>query len=144
MDLEDSCNCFSKLRIPSLKDTLSITDRNKLPVTGFAYGPFTSENAQAAIRLENLECFGYAPFISTDDCNAVTILNDGRLEFFMEYVNSKDCYAEIKFQGKVNLKLTVENFQVSGSIHFIMLTYLKYLISKSLSFSLKLLSTGTF
>ena len=83
-------------------------------MTGFAYGPFTSENAQAAVQFKNLECFDGQTTISRDDCDAVTILNDQRLQFYMEYVNGKDCYAEINFSRKVNLKLTVANFQVSN------------------------------
>ena len=115
--MADSCNCFSKYRLPSLhlQDTLIITDLYKLPVTGFAYGPFTTEDAQASVTFKNLECFGVRPVpsISRDDCDAVTILSERRFQFYMEYVNNKDCYAEIKFPSKVNLKMTVANFMVS-------------------------------
>ena len=117
MNMEDSCNCYSKLRLPSLQDTLSITDRNKLPVTGFAYGPFSSDNAQAAIRFKNLECFGYPPIfssISRDDCSAVKYLNNSRLQLDLEFVtNGNDCYVEINFNFKTHLKLHVSTATVS-------------------------------
>ena len=122
MNVADSCNCYSKLRLP-LQDTIRITDRTKLPVTGFAYGPFTSDNAQAAIRFKNLECFGYPPDISRlsrDDCDAVKILSN-RIQLNMEFVRGKTCYAEITFSLKTHLKLHVSTASVSvqvSSIHF--------------------------
>ena len=79
MNMEDSCNCYSKLRFP-LQDTIRITDMNKLPVTGFAYGPFTSDNAQAAIRVKELECFGDPPKITRDDCGAVNLKSTNRFQ----------------------------------------------------------------
>ena len=116
MNMADSCNCYSKLRLP-LQDTIRITDRTKLPVTGFAYGPFTSDNAQAAIRVKELECFGIPPKITRDDCGAVNLKSTNRLQLNMEFVNKKkggkDCYAEITFMAKINLKLTVSTMSVS-------------------------------
>ena len=53
------------------------------------------------------------PTISRDDCNSVQILNDRRFQFRMEYLDDKDCYAEITFPMVVNLSLTVSNFLVS-------------------------------
>jgi len=122
LDATVPCNCYSKLRLP-LKDTIRITDRRKLPMTGFAYGPFTSADAQAAVTFKNLECFGGLPmpYIARDNCGVVSFLNGRWLQFYMgyyigdsAYVSSKkaiDCYAEIKFPWKVNLRLTVANFQ---------------------------------
>ena len=119
MDVAASCNCYSKLRFP-LQDTIRITDMNKLPVTGFAYGPFTSDNAQAAIRVKELECFGcysIPPKITRDDCGAVNLKSTNRLQLDMEFVTKtkggKDCYAEITFMAKINLKLTVSSLSVS-------------------------------
>ena len=116
MNVADSCNCYSKLRLP-LQDTIRITDRTKLPVTGFAYGPFTSDNAQAAIRVKELECFGTPPKITRDDCGAVNLKSTNRLQLDMEFVTKtkggKDCYAEITFMAKINLKLTVSTMSVS-------------------------------
>ena len=115
MNVADSCNCYSKLRLP-LQDTIRITDRTKLPVTGFAYGPFTSDNAQAAIRVKELECFE-KPKITRDDCGAVNLKSTNRLQLNMEFVTKtkggKDCYAEITFMAKINLKLTVSSLSVS-------------------------------
>ena len=49
---------------------------SKLPVTGFAYGPFTHPNAQAAVRLNSLECSGPPPppppTINDDVCDEVS------------------------------------------------------------------------
>ena len=116
MNVADSCNCYSKLRLP-LQDTIRITDRTKLPVTGFAYGPFTSDNAQAVIRVKELECFGDPPKITRDDCGAVNLKSTNRLQLDMEFVTKtkggKDCYAEITFMAKINLKLTVSTMSVS-------------------------------
>ena len=106
MDVSVSCNCYSKLR-QSLQDTIRITDMKKLPVTGFAYGPFTDQNAQASVRLKSLECFSPFSTVTRDDCNAITILSFGRVEANMEYVFARDCYAEIIFSEEVNLKLTI-------------------------------------
>ena len=122
MDATVPCNCYSKLRT-TLQDTIRITDRSKLPVTGFAYGPFTSENAQAAVSIKSLECYSNVGLQSvtvlSDDCDAVTILSDDRLQFYMEYGNNTDCKAEIAFrkiEGLLDrkLKLTVSNFEVSN------------------------------
>ena len=81
-------------------------------MTGFTYGPFTTRNAQASVEIKSLEC-EHRPTITRNDCNAIKFLNRRRLQFDMEYVNNKDCYAEIMFPWKVDLKLTVSNFRVS-------------------------------
>ena len=122
MDLTVSCNCYSKLRFP-LQDTLRITDKNKLPVTGFAYGPFTHQNAQAAIRFNSLECSGPVPpsvisWITENECDphgVVTMLSSTRLQYYIDYAsNRKSCYVEFTFASKVVLNLTVSKLEVSG------------------------------
>ena len=114
MDVSVSCNCYSKLR-QSLQDTIRITDMKKLPVTGFAYGPFTDQNAQASVRLKSLDCSGgpyWPPTVVRDDCNAITILTRGRVEANMEYAYTSNCYAEILFSEEVNLNLTISTSSV--------------------------------
>ena len=81
-------------------------------MTGFTYGPFTTQNSQASVEIKSLEC-EHRPVIIRNDCNAIKFLNSRRLQFDMEYVNSKDCYVEILVPGKEGLKLTVSNFKVS-------------------------------
>ena len=124
MDLTVSCNCFSKLRF-QMQDTLRITDKYKLPVTGFAYGPFTRPKSQATISLNSLECSGPsddnipAPIISkSSGCGqyvTVTMLSSTSLQYYIDYNNHRpNCYVEIAFARNVALKLTVSNLQVSG------------------------------
>ena len=83
-------------------------------MTGFTYGPFTSQNAQASVQIKSLEC-QHRPNITGDECNVAKFLSTTRIQFDMEYVNDKDCYVEITFPSVVDLKLTVSNFQVSLS-----------------------------
>ena len=128
MDLTVSCNCYSKLRFP-LQDTLRITDKDKLPVTGFGYGPFTHPNAQATINFNSLECFGpsgppaddsIAVNITSmkngcDPHGTLTMLSSTSLQYYIDYDSHRpNCYVEIAFTRNVALKLTVTNLQVSG------------------------------
>ena len=85
-----------------------------LPLTGFTYGPFTSQNAQASVEIKSLEC-QHRPNITGDECNVAKVLSATRIQFDMEYVDGIDCYVEITFPSVVDLKLTVSNFQVSLS-----------------------------
>ena len=122
IDATAPCNCYSKLRLP-LQDKLRITDKNKLPVTGFDYGPFTSQSAQAAIRFKSLECFNppNIPTVTKYNCEQVgdavvfTILSSRRVQFSIKYDKSlEDCYVEITFDLKVeDLKLTISELEVS-------------------------------
>ena len=122
IDATAPCNCYSKLRLP-LQDTLRITDKNKLPVTGFDYGPFTSQSAQAAIRFKSLECFNppNIPTVTKYNCEQLgdavvfTILSSKRVQFSIKYDKSLgDCYVEITFDFKVeDLKLTISELEVS-------------------------------
>ena len=109
-DTTTSCNCNSKSP-ERLQDTIVITDNNALPVTGFAYGPFTNENSQAAVEIKSLEC--HHPIgITRNDCNAIKFLTSRRLQFDMEYVDNKDCFVQVSLPRKADIKLTVSNFKV--------------------------------
>ena len=108
-DSTTSCNCNSKSP-ERLQDTIVITDKRLLPVTGFTYGPFTNQNAQAAVEIKSLECEHYG--ITRNDCNSIKFLTSSRLQFDMEYVDNKDCYVEVYLKTQANLKLTVSNFKV--------------------------------
>ena len=108
-----SINCNSKLS-ELLQETVVVKDKDLLPLTGFTYGPFTSQNAQASVEIKSLEC-QHRPNITGDECNVAKFLSTTRIQFDMEYVNDKDCYVEITFPSVVDLKLTVSNFQVSLS-----------------------------
>ena len=63
------------------------------------------------------------PIVERDDCKAVKFLSLNRLKFDMVYENNKDCYAEIRFEREIDLKLSVLNFFVSKKF--------KYLFPKS-------------
>ena len=110
------CYCNTKSAELS-KDRIVITDKNLLPVTGFTYGPFTSQNATASVEVKKLECYTSAA-ITRNDCQSIQFVNTTRLQFYMEYVNNKDCYAEVEFPAEVDLKLTVSNFKVSTIFSF--------------------------
>ena len=86
-------------------------------MTGFTYGPFTSQNATASVEVKELECYA-RPVITRNDCQSIQFVNTTRLQFDMEYVNYKDCYAEVEFPAEVDLKLTVSNFKVSTNFSF--------------------------
>ena len=82
-------------------------------MTGFTYGPFTTRNAQASVEIKSLECEHRPIIITRNDCDAIKFLNSRRLRFYMNYVDNIDCFVEIWFPGKVNLKLSISNFKVS-------------------------------
>ena len=100
-----------------------------LPLTGFTYGPFTSQNAQASVQIKSLECQHRPnmPNITGDECNVAKFLSTTRIQFDMEYVDGIDCYVEITFPSVVDLKLTVSNFKVSLSKQSIFLKNCLYL-----------------
>ena len=77
------------------------------------------------------------PIVERDDCKAVKFLSLNRLKFDMVYENNKDCYAEIRFEREIDLKLSILNFFVSKIF--------KYLFPKSIIFfSIFNFSLGTF
>ena len=57
IDSTVSCNCNSKMP-ELLSDIVEIDDKSKLPVTGFHYGPFTYNRANAAVAIHSLICSG--------------------------------------------------------------------------------------
>ena len=128
MDLTVSCNCYSKLRFP-LQDTLRITDKYKLPVTGFGYGPFTHPKSQATISFNSLKCSGsgspsddsIAVSITSmkngcDPHGTVTMLSSTILQYHIDYDSNRNkCYFEITFSRNVALHLMVSNLQVSDT-----------------------------
>ena len=115
MDVTATCNCYSKLRLP-LQDTIRVTAKKQLPLTGFAYGPFTHQNAEAAVQLKSLECFGPPNLgsITRDDCGTIKTLRNNQFQFELEYVSTRgECYVEISFETYVQLKVTVSTTEVS-------------------------------
>ena len=80
-------------------------------MTGFTYGPFKTQNAQASVEIKSLEC-EHRPTITRNDCNAIKFLTSRRLQFDMEYVDNKDCFVQVSLPRKTNIKLTVSNFKV--------------------------------
>ena len=115
MDVTATCNCYNKLRLP-LQDTIRVTAKKQLPLTGFAYGPFTHQDAEAAVQLKSLECFGppNVGSITRDDCGAIKTLGKNQFQFELEYVATRgECYVEISFETYVQLKVTVSTTEVS-------------------------------
>ena len=118
-DTTTSCNCNSSSP-ELLQDRIVITDKRLLPVTGFTYGPFKTQHAQASVEIKSLEC-KQEPTITRDDCNSTKFLTSNRIQFNMEnkrpqkpvYSNGKKCYAEVYLPAQADLKLTVSNFNVS-------------------------------
>ena len=118
-DSTTSCNCNSSSP-ELLQDRIVITDKSLLPVTGFTYGPFKTQHAQASVEIKSLEC-KQEPTITRDDCNSTKFLTSNRIQFNMEnkrpqkpvFSNGKKCYAEVYLPAQADLKLTVSNFNVS-------------------------------
>ena len=86
-----------------MQDKIVITDKSLLPVTGFTYGPFTTQNSQASVEIKSLECEHRPIIITRNDCDAIKFLNRRRLQFDMEYVNNKDCYGMDKLYNNIDL-----------------------------------------
>ena len=112
-DTTTCCNCNSSSP-ELLQDRIVITAANRLPVTGFTYGPFKTQNAQASVQIKSLEC-EHEHKITRNDCNSIKFLTSNRLQFDMEYAEylyEKDCFVEVYLLQKADLKLTVSNFKV--------------------------------
>lgn len=68
---------------------------------------------------ENRNRIMNGPIIERDDCKAVKFLSLNRLQFDMVYENNKDCYAEVRFEREIDLKLSILNFFVSKKIEYL-------------------------
>ena len=119
------CNCDANLPTWQFDEGV-ITDKNRLPITEFAYGLMKYELQEAKVSIGSLKCFGTTtkpcgatesfsapPEILFDECNLATLETNNRLKIVLVYESDQDCEVVLSLPEEKKMNLHIHDFNVS-------------------------------